>query len=730
MTITIPRTERPPQIEDFLVGGQLMPPVDGASTRAAVAGDPRGIRVTAFGQREPGDGDPPSQPTAAYLSYDNANLYVVFVCHDEPGAVRANIARREDIGEDDRVTVYLDTFHARQRAYQFDSNPLGVQRDGIRSESTGNVDLTFDEVWSSEGRVFDNGYVVRLAIPFRSLRFRPGGEQTWGIAVGRIISRENERTFWPHITKRRQGFVSQFGNADGLAEISPGRNMQVIPYAMAARARVLDDEIPDHVNEGDERIGLDAKMVVRDALTLDLTLNPDFSQVESDDPQVTVNERFEVFFPERRPFFLENADYFQTPEQLFFSRRIIDPGVGFRTTGKVGRWAIGALVMNDRAALQSDEPAAGNDAWIGAARVERELGEESAVGLLATDREFTDSDKYDRMLAADARFRLGDNWELIGQLMQSQNREHYGRRIDDWGMRGDLKFRSRTWEGSAGYREFGPNFRAPLGFVNRWNYRRLDFDGQYTFFLPESDMVREFGPKLEMKWLWDHGSGVLTDRELELIFAVEMVRSSEIELVRIQAYELFEGFGFDLYSNQLTFKTEWFSWLGADLSYLWGTEVNHDPAEELDPERGRASEAEIGLTLRPTVQLRFEGSYVDSRLHREHTSEHLFTERLLRARFDYQFSRLLSLRAIFDYGWEDFNTERVDADDPRVREFAMDFLLTYLLHPGTALYLGFTDARENLRLVGSPPEEIERSQNPHLSVGRQIFVKASYLVRF
>jgi hypothetical protein len=209
-----------------------------------------------------------------------------------------------------------------------------------------------------------------------------------------------------------------------------------------------------------------------------------------------------------------------------------------------------------------------------------------------------------------------------------------------------------------------------------------------------------------------------------------MVRSSEIELVRIQAYELFEGFGLDLYSNQLTFKTEWFSWLGADLSYLWGTEVNHDPAEELDPERGRASEAEFGLTLRPTVQLRFEGSYVDSRLHREHTSEHLFTERLLRARFDYQFSRLLSLRAIFDYGWEDFNTERVDADDPRVREFAMDFLLTYLLHPGTALYLGFTDARENLRLVGSPPEEIERSQNPHLSVGRQIFVKASYLVRF
>jgi hypothetical protein len=349
---------------------------------------------------------------------------------------------------------------------------------------------------------------------------------------------------------------------------------------------------------------------------------------------------------------------------------------------------------------------------------------------LVTDREFVKSQKFDRMFAADARLRLGDNWELIGQAMRSETGEHDGARYADWGLRADLSYFSRAWEYSAGYREFGPDFSAPLGFVNRADFRRVDLDGQYTFW-PESELVREYGPKLSVKWLWDHASGVLQDRELEAVFAVELVRSTEIEVGRTQAYELFEGFGFDLHANQVAFQTEWLKWLGADLSYAWGTEVNHEPAEDVEPERGRATEAEIGLKVRPTVQLRIEGSYVHSSLHTDPGSERLFTERLLRARLDYQFSRLLSLRTILDYGWEDFNTELVDADDPRDRKWAIDLLLTYLVHPGTALYFGVTDERQNLSTVGlrSPPEVV-RTRNPSLSVARQVFVKASYLVRF
>jgi hypothetical protein len=158
--------------------------------------------------------------------------------------------------------------------------------------------------------------------------------------------------------------------------------------------------------------------------------------------------------------------------------------------------------------------------------------------------------------------------------------------------------------------------------------------------------------------------------------------------------------------------------------------VNHDPAEGLDPERGKSTESEITVFLRPTNQLRIEGGYLHGSLDSEEDSEHLFTENKIRSKLNYQFNRELSLRAIFDVGWEDFNTELVDADDPRERVWAIDLLLTYLLHPGTALYLGYTDARENLEVVGSPPDEVIRSKDPTLSVGRQIFIKASYLVRF
>ena len=424
--------------------------------------------MTDFRQREPGDGVPASQRTTAYLGYDDDNLYVIFVCADDPAKVRANIARREEIDGDDQVALYLDTFRDKQRAYMFADNPRGVQLDGIVTEGQ-DEDMSFDAVWTSEGRLTDSGYVVRMAIPFRTLRFGNGEDQAWGVALARVIRRENEEAYWPYITKRVRGLVPQFGVANGLARISPGRNVQVNPYSVVARARELDDDIAAYAEDGDERLGVDAKFVLEHGLTLDATVNPDFSQVETDDPQVTVNQRFEVFFPEKRPFFLENAGYFQTPVDLFFSRRIVDPGVGLRLTGKLGRWAVGGLAMNDRQLeqLPADEPLAGKDIWAGALRLQREFGEESTVGVLATGQEYTESWQASRMYAADVRWRESDNWALTGQVMRSETREHTGERSADWAARANLSFDSRNFDYAAGYEQFGPAFAAPLGFVRR-----------------------------------------------------------------------------------------------------------------------------------------------------------------------------------------------------------------------------------------------------------------------
>src|SRR6267142_4545523 len=332
---TIPRVTRAPKLDDFLFG------------RAREAE----LTVADFRQNIPGDGDPASEHTTAYLSYDQKNVYVVFECKDASGAVRAHLSKREDLDQDDGVGLFLDTFHDKHRAYYYFSNPLGIQQDAIYTEGQG-YDYSFDTVWNTEGRLTKDGYIVWFSVPFKSLRFSHETEQTWGVALYRTILKKSEYNYWPYVTQRVQGLAQQFAPVNGLEHVSPGRNIQLIPYGLLASNHFLNQPTngaaPAYKDVFEHRAGLDAKFVAKDSLTFDVTLNPDFSQVESDDPQVTVNQRFAVFFPEKRPFFIENAGFFAAPINLFFSRRIADPQFGARMTGKAGDWTLGALVIDDR----------------------------------------------------------------------------------------------------------------------------------------------------------------------------------------------------------------------------------------------------------------------------------------------------------------------------------------------------------------------------------------------
>ncbi len=372
--VTIPKVPVAPTLDDYLPGG-AMP----------------GLKVTDFRQREPKDLEAPTQPTAGYLSYDASNVYVAFVCTQPRGDIRARMQKREDLGSDDVVGVYLDTFHDRQRAYFFFSTPLGIQGDGIITETFGE-DFSFDTQWDSRGKLTDDGYVVLITVPFKSLRFpvKTAGSQEWGLALVRSIRSNNETDYWPGSTQRVSGFIAQFATADGIADVSPGRNIQILPYGTFTGARFLDADTAAYVRENEGRAGVDVKLVPRDAVTLDFTINPDFSQVESDEPQVTVNQRFEVFFPEKRPFFLENSDFFNSPLTLFFSRRVRDPQFGARMTGKYGKWATGALVIDDRAPGQEADPASAEFEdravnVVGSAR--RDFANQSNLGFMATSRD-------------------------------------------------------------------------------------------------------------------------------------------------------------------------------------------------------------------------------------------------------------------------------------------------------------------------------------------------------
>lgn len=748
-TITIPRTLHPPELDGLLEeqgegrehdsgrgtfgegtlsptwaprapGGERRP----TGTRAADRGS-LGVPVTTFRQREPRDGAPASRETTAWLSYDDQNLYVVFACEDDPAQVRASVARREDITSDDYVAVYLDTFRDGKRSYVFMVNPRGVQRDGILTEGQ-DEDFNFDAVWSSEGRLTDEGWVVRITIPFRSLRFPRAPVQTWGLAVGRGIQRNDERSYWPYITERLASFVPQFAEARGLADISPGLNLQLDPYTTFARARVLDDDadVPAFRSLDDERFGADAKLVLRDALTLDATINPDFSQVETDDPQVTVNRRFEVYYPEKRPFFLENAGYFQTPVNLFFSRRIVDPQGGLRLTGKAGGWTVGAMVMRDRAPAEATwgEVPAGRAARVGAVRVQHELGEESTLGILATDRAL--AGRSNRVLSADARLRLGDVWSFTGQFARSFDHDAEGRYASGTAAHAQWERDGRHFGYEGEYGLFTRSFNAPLAFVERVAVRELQQEASYAW-RPDSGPVVEWGPSLAAEWVWDP-SGALLDRELSGLFEVSLVASTSLEIEHARLFEMYDDFAFHPSITAVSVGTEWLKWLSLDVSHEWGTAVNHDPADGLDPFLASAAETEVELTMRPTASLRWDQAFITSGLEAGNGRD-LVTERMHRTKVNYQFSRFLSIRAIVDRKTEVADTTLFDGEGFEGR-WSFDLLLAYVPRPGTAVYVGYTDRLEGITFRRGPEPRIEASRRDHTSTARQLFVKLSYLV--
>ena len=425
--VRIPKIERAPELEDFLD----MQPAAGWAGRLA--------RVEGFIQRAPDDGKAASQQTEVYLGYDERSLYVIFVAHDnEPGKVRARLDKREGITlDEDQVGIYIDTFHDLRRAYQFECNALGVQDDSTYSEDNDTADESFDTIWASRGQKTTQGFVVWMKIPFKSLRFRHITEQTWGVAIWRWIGRRSEGSWWPQVSFKTRGILSQAAIADGMENVSPGRNLQFIPYFSGRAFRAVDARDPVHLaydsSRADIKAGLDIKIILKDSLVLDLTAKPDFSQVESDDPQTTVNQRFEVFFPEKRPFFTENTSYFDVPmngsngnNRLLFTRRIADPDFGARLTGRIGKYSIGSLFANDKSPgeiVPPDDPSAGKRAYFEVFRVTRDLPRQSNLGAMFTERRFQAA--YNRVLDFDGTFRLDQNWTaaLLGARSWTHNLE-------------------------------------------------------------------------------------------------------------------------------------------------------------------------------------------------------------------------------------------------------------------------------------------------------------------
>ena len=369
------RTSRPPRVD-----GRL----DDAVWQEAT-------RITAFVQQQPRDGAPATEETEVFVAYDANNLYFgVYAHYSDPVLIRANLSDRDRTFNDDTISFYFDPFLDQQRAYVFSVNGYGMQGDSLLdsrggssggggggggrgagrgvgsivggfgaalARATGGLprgDVTWDALYESGGMLVEDGWTAELAIPFKSLRYptrRAGEAHRWGFQIVRTIPSKDETDVWAPVSRDVAGFLTQMGLLDNLTNLSTSRNLEILPTFTAIQFGALDAGTGRFDEETQPEGALNVKYGVTPNLTADFTYNPDFSQIESDSPQIEINQRFPLFFPELRPFFLEGQEIFRVPGQttLVHTRTMVDPRYGAKLTGKIGNTTVGVLVANDEA---------------------------------------------------------------------------------------------------------------------------------------------------------------------------------------------------------------------------------------------------------------------------------------------------------------------------------------------------------------------------------------------
>jgi hypothetical protein len=430
--VNIPRFEHPPVID-----GKLD---DEIWKTAAVFKD--------FYQVNPGDNLAPSKPTEVMMGYDAKTLYFAFHCYDEPDKVRATVAKRDNVFSEDNVRVYLDTFNDQRRAYILGWNPLGIQQDGVMIEGQ-SEDFSVDIVMESKGMITSDGWTLEVAIPFKSLRYEAGKGKQWGILIQRNIDRLNDEfDSWTPVSRDISSSLSQEGHITGLEGISTEHTLEVIPSVTVSEtgkrvsALTLADLAADPTRVDPGRmlneplkfdVGVTAKYSLTPTVTLDLAVNPDFAQVEADQTVVTANQRFPIFFEEKRPFFLEGIDIFQTPIQAVHTRSIVDPDVAVKLSGKRGKNTFGILLASDNAPgnFSEDErqdtaslPAIARfidkNAYVGILRLKRDVGKQSYIGLLMTSYNFIE--EHNQLGGIDGRWQIDKQKQIRFQVLVSTSR--------------------------------------------------------------------------------------------------------------------------------------------------------------------------------------------------------------------------------------------------------------------------------------------------------------------
>ncbi len=440
-------------------------------------------------ETDPGNNVEAEVQTEALLMEDGQVLYVGFIADDDTiDQVRAFYRDRDQIDRDDRVGVILDTFNDERRAYEFYVNPFGVQSDSIYDDVNRRGDDSWNAIWESAGEVNARGYVVEMAIPFKQLRFAPSeDQQTWGIDLVRNFPRDRNNRIANNPQDRDIScYLCQISKMAGMSNLRASRNLEVIPTFTSTAIQNRDPAVGEWINESIKPdAGVDVRWGISQDIYLNATLNPDFSQVEADSAQLDINNTFSLFFPERRTFFLDGADYFDTFENLVYTRNIANPDYGVKLTGKSGRHTYGVLTTNDESTSFLIPRALGSSvaslrdlqSEVAIGRYRLDVFENSAVGAVVTQR--SGDDYNNTVVSMDATLRPTDRDTVSMQASRStsdypvqiQNDFNQASSLSDDSIRVEYNHNDEFWDWRVGYIDVGKDYRADLGFINRADYK-------------------------------------------------------------------------------------------------------------------------------------------------------------------------------------------------------------------------------------------------------------------
>jgi hypothetical protein len=689
--------------------------VDGALDEAAWKAAPV---ASGFRQREPREGEPATEATEVRVLFNRDTLYVGILARDrEPEAVIARVLERDKVmtqgldnaarfAGDDVVAFTLDPFHDHRNAFFFATNPNGAELDALVTDESPTLNLDWRAVWRVAARRVPAGWSAEFAVPFRSLRYPASeGPQVWGFDVERIIRRRNEDTLWSAWTRAEGGLnrVSRAGHLEGLEGLPrTSFNLEMRPFGLAGvtQTRGEDGRAPA---DGEGHLGADLKWEVRPGLVLDATVRPDFAQVEADDEIVNLT-RFEVFFPEKRDFFLENAGVFdfgtrgsyETPPFLmFFSRRIGILGDaevpvlgGLRLSGRAGKQTLGLLDVF------TDETTGAPRTNFGVLRFKRDAGERGYVGGMVTDRRTSDSSETD--FGADASL-----WPASRLNLQAfAARTTRGDGVADWAARGAAEFQADPVYLYGEYLRIGPGAETGMGFVTQTDVQRVSGKAQYTF-RPRASPLRSVSAYVGGKHQ-THVDGEPRDANAFAGMSFDLHSGDGLSLTHVRG-RIDLDWGFDL-AGRIPVPPGRYDLVDTELSLY--SSGNRALSGSCNASLQRIWDGDLtaltaSLTLKAGSHLSLSGTYTRSTAYLPGGS---FVAHVAGVRVGWSFSTRLTAHVYAQY-------------NSLERRFVGNFRLRFIHRPGSDLYLVFNEER------GEPDD-------PGALLGRGAAVKLSYLVRF